>query len=107
MHEHFGRGRVSLLERPPPPPFRLRIVTVPPFTELAYDAGEWRDALVVVEQGELELETVHGVTCRFGVGDVLWLAGLSLRALRNCGTETVVLAAVSRDEFPAGAASKK
>lgn len=107
MDEHIPRGRVSLLDRPPPPHCRLRIVAVPPLSELAYEAREWRGALVVVERGELELETVRGVTCRFGDGDVLWLEGLSLRALRNRGTETVLLAAVSRDEFPVDAASKK
>jgi hypothetical protein len=87
-------------------PFRLRTVAVSPGAERVYDSEEWRDALVVVEHGELELEAVSGARCRFGHGDMLWLVGLPLRALRNGGTETVVLAAVSRDEFPGEAASK-
>ena len=88
------------------PPFRLRIVAVPPGAERVYDSEEWRDSIVVVERGELELEAVSGARCRFGHGDMLWLVGLPLRALRNRGRETVVLAAVSRDEFQRDAASK-
>jgi hypothetical protein len=62
----------------------------------AYDAGEWRAALVVVEWGEIVLEPREGDAYRFRRGDVLWLQGLALRALRNSGTEPAVLTAVVR-----------
>lgn len=52
-----------------------------------YNEAEWRDALVMVGRGEIELESVDGDSCRFGRGSVLCLVGLRLRALRNRGTE--------------------
>jgi hypothetical protein len=98
---------LSFLGRSVSPQFHLRIVAVEPGCEEAYVEEDWRDTLVVVEQGEVDLEYVSGSRCRFVRGDVLFLAGLPLRALRNPGDEPVLLAAVSRDEFPADEASKK
>jgi hypothetical protein len=77
-----------------PPAFRVRTVAVGP--DRPFREVEWRDALVIVEQGEIELEGASGARCRFGPGDVLWLGGLPLRALRSSGAEPAVLVAVSR-----------
>jgi len=96
MHDGSGRGGPAVLGRRLPPPFRRRVVAVPPCGELAFDEAEWRDALVVVERGEIELVCLGGSRERFGRGDVLWLAGLPLGALRNPGCEPALLAAVSR-----------
>jgi hypothetical protein len=74
-----------------------------------YNEAEWRDALVLVARGEIELEAVSGDSRRFGRGSVLCLVGLSLRALRSRGTEPAVLVAVSRypgDEFFPSGSSK-
>jgi hypothetical protein len=79
-----------------PPGFDVRVVTVAPGAERAYDPAEWWDAIVAVERGELELECLHGGRRRFGRGSVLWLSGLSLRVLRNRGREPLLLIAVSR-----------
>jgi hypothetical protein len=79
-----------------PPAFEVRAVAVAPGGERAYDETEWRDAIVVVERGEVELECRGGSRRRFGRGAVLWLAGLPLLALRNRGSEPALLAAVSR-----------
>jgi hypothetical protein len=49
-----------------------------------------------VEQGEVELECRSGGSVRFMQGDVLWLTGLPLRALRNPGPDAAVLVAISR-----------
>jgi hypothetical protein len=76
--------------------FELRAVTVEAGTARIYNEAEWRDALVVVTRGEVELESVDGESCRFGSGSVLCLVGLRLRALRSRGTEPAVLVAVSR-----------
>jgi hypothetical protein len=76
--------------------FVLRAVAVAPGSERAFDEGEWRDALVVVKRGEVELEYVSGLSHRFRSGDLLWLTGLRLRALHNRGGEPVLLVAVSR-----------
>jgi quercetin dioxygenase-like cupin family protein len=96
MDDGGGGGRLSLLDRRLPPPFRLRTVALAPGRELAFDEAEWRDALVVVERGEIELECPDGSRERFGRGDVLCLVGVALRALRNPGGEAVLLVAVSR-----------
>lgn len=50
----------------------------------------------MVEHGQVELEWLDGRRRPFGRGDVLWLDGLSLRALHNHRSEAAVLAAVSR-----------
>ena len=88
--------RPSFLGKPLPPTFELRLVTIPPGGVRAYQEAEWRDALVVVERGSIELETRHGRRRAFATGDMLCLVGLSLRALHNHGRESVLLVAVSR-----------
>ncbi len=91
-----GREPLSFLGRPLAPAFELRVVAVAPGDTRAYDEAEWRDALVVVERGEIELECVSGTCRRFDHGDMLCLIGLPLRALHNRGGEPAVLVAVSR-----------
>jgi hypothetical protein len=76
--------------------FELRVVTVAPGRARRYAEAEWRDALVVVESGEVELEPEDGVRRRFARGDMLWLTGLRLRAVHNRGPEPARLVAVSR-----------
>lgn len=88
--------RPSFLGKPLPPAFEFRVVTIPPGGVRAFQAAEWRDALVVVERGSIELETRHGRRHTFATGDMLCLIGLSLRALHNQGHEPVLLVAVSR-----------
>jgi hypothetical protein len=79
---------------------RLRVVVVAPSQRLAYDEADWRDAIVVVEAGAIDLECLGGSRRRFLRGDMLWLSGLTLRALHNPGPEPAVLAAVSRRREP-------
>ena len=71
--------------------FERRIVSVPPGGSRAYDEADWRDALVLVVRGEIELGGE-----RFGRGSVLSLAGLRVRALHNHGAEPAELVAVRR-----------
>jgi hypothetical protein len=71
------------------------VVALVPGRARPYDEAEWRDALVVVEHGEIELECSSGRRRRFGSGAVLCLNGLPLRALHNCGLGPAVLSAVS------------
>ncbi len=90
-------NRLSLIERDAPPEgFELRVVAVPPGERRRYEEGEWRDALVVVERGEIALECNAGGRRCFEAGTVLWFDGLPLRSLHNPGSETVVLSAMSR-----------
>ena len=78
------------------PAFVLWAIAVAPGCERPYDEAEWRDAVVSVASGEIELECSSGRRQRVTTGDVLWLTGLPLRALRNDGAEPAVLVAVSR-----------
>ena len=90
---------------PLPPAFQRTVTVLAPDETRPYDETEWRDALVVVKRGEIELECLAGGRRAFREGDVLFLSGLSLRAMHNRGAEPTVLVAVSRaraDEFPAG-----
>ena len=93
---------LSFLGRPLPPSFELRVITIEPGGERAYDDADWHDALVMVERGAIEIETLSGGRRAFRHGDVLWLDGLPVRLLCNRGSIPAVLAAVSRvrdDEF--------
>jgi hypothetical protein len=90
------------------PGFTVRAVPVDAGTERFYEEDEWRDAIVVVARGEIELECIGGDCARFDCGSVLWFVGLPLRVLRACGAEPALLVAVSRhrDEFSAAVRSK-
>jgi hypothetical protein len=87
---------LSFLGRRLPPTYERLVVILAPGQARAYDAAEWRGAIVVVERGQIELECLDGSRYRFRRGDVLWLDGLPLRALHNHGSTCAVLAAVSR-----------
>ena len=75
----------------------LRTVTVEPGGSLPYSEHDWRDALVTVESGELELVMTCGRSCFFQRGDLLWFQGLPLASLHNRGAEPTVLVAASRN----------
>ena len=74
--------------------FTVRRYVVPPRSERAYAQAEWRDALVVVESGSIELEAINGLRQKFVTGDVLTLT--RLRLIRNRNPVTAVLSATSR-----------
>jgi hypothetical protein len=76
--------------------FHVRRIVFAPGAERRFVEAEWRDALVVVESGKLELECSSGRRRRYGRGAMLWLIDLPLRALRNRGAVPTVLLAVSR-----------
>jgi hypothetical protein len=74
----------------------VRIFAIAPGGERAYRAREWRNALVVVERGQLELRSLDDTRWHFERGATLFLAGLPIRALRNNGLETALICALSR-----------
>jgi hypothetical protein len=88
--------RFSLLRGALPSAFERREIAVEPGCVRPYDEVEWRDSLVVVEVGEIELESLNGARYRFERGSVLWLSGLPVRALRNNGADPALLAAIRR-----------
>lgn len=77
--------------------FNTRTVTIAAGDELGYVESDWCDELVIVQEGEIELEACSGSRWRFRCGDILWLVGLPLIALHNRGPEGAVLLAVSRE----------
>ena len=87
---------LSFLQLPLPRAFDLRLVTIPAGSARPFEPREWEDALVVVEQGSVELECVRGGRRAFATGSVMFLTGLPLRTIRNRGPEPALLAAVSR-----------
>jgi quercetin dioxygenase-like cupin family protein len=87
---------LTFLGRPLGPSFRSRTVTIRPGDSRPYEEAEWRDAIVVVECGAVVVECHAGGRRTFTVGDVLWLTGMGVRALRNEGQESAVIVAVSR-----------
>lgn len=89
-------GRLSFAARRLPRPFERREVIVAPDRERLYDRDEWRDAIVVIERGQIELEDAAGDRHRFVRGDILSLVGVPLRRLRNRGPDPAVLIAISR-----------
>jgi hypothetical protein len=77
--------------------FERRAVIVAPGEARAFDAAEWRDALVTVEHGAIEAQPADGgAPVRFVRGDVLALDGRELRALRNPGRDAAALLVVRR-----------
>ena len=79
--------------------FRRRIVELESGREMSVDAAVWRDAIVFVEEGEVEVECAAGERRRFVAGAVLCLLP-PLRVLRNCGGESTRLIAISRRKRP-------
>lgn len=76
--------------------FTRRVVTIAPRRSRSYDACEWRDAIVAVDQGTVEVACSDGTVLRFGEGDLLYLAGQPVRALHNPGAGDAVLVCVRR-----------
>jgi hypothetical protein len=76
--------------------FDRRVVQIPPQSALPFEPVEWRDALVVVARGAVEVETESGQRQLFGNGALIWLDRMPVRVLRNPGIETTVLGAVAR-----------
>ena len=84
----------------PGPRFERRVVVVGPGAARAYDARAWRDAIGMVEHGEIEVEGRAGGRARVGAGAVVALDDLPLRALRTVGRDAAVLVAVRRSVSP-------
>lgn len=72
-----------------------RRIAVPPGKELTYVSEDWNDSLVVVEEGSIELESLHGARHTFVAGDILSLRRLHLRVIRNRGRGVTVLGVAS------------
>jgi hypothetical protein len=91
-----GPERISFLGSRCPKDFRLRTLALQPRAAIVYQPADWADTLVVVERGELEIESRTGARARFGEGAILAFTGLALRRLRNPAGRPLVLSMLSR-----------
>ena len=91
-----GDGEIPFVRGALGQPFRRHSVVLLPGCTIPYEAVEWRDAIVVVARGQIELCGFNGARQIFDKGAVLCLDGLLLRALRNGGEVPAELTAVSR-----------
>lgn len=78
------------------PHVRTSMLTLEPGTAIDYRKVGWPGALVIVEQGDLEIECASGARARFPAGSVLTFEGLNLRRLHNTGACSLILHALSR-----------
>lgn len=76
--------------------FVRRLVVVAPQQPMAYDPADWRDAIVIVDRGRLEVECMGGTRQHFGPGAVMCLEDVPLREIRSAGEEPALLVAISR-----------
>jgi hypothetical protein len=97
MDDGSAVGRLSLGATRVGAAFERWEIRIAPGSQRVCEAAEWRDAMLVVESGAIELETNTGERVGFATGAVLFL-GTWLRTLRNRGEVPVVLSAVSRRE---------
>ncbi|HEX6350358.1 MAG TPA: hypothetical protein VF160_13330 [Candidatus Dormibacteraeota bacterium] len=71
-------------------------MVVPPGCERICNPDEWRDTLVVIGSGAIELETEHGVRRRFERPALLTLRGRRFKRLVNSGGRPATLMVISR-----------
>jgi len=92
----------ALLHGPLPEGFSRCVLRVAP--GLALDMGWFRlpDAILVVEQGGLEIECRAGTCRRFGHGSMIPIARLPVAGLRSVGPSPLVLVVVSRTPVEPG-----
>lgn len=67
-----------------------------PDEELAIDATEWRQALVLVQRGIAKVTCSAGQSALFGAGSVLCLDGPAMRSIAAAGESGVVLMTLRR-----------
>jgi quercetin dioxygenase-like cupin family protein len=80
--------------------FARQVVEVPPGGLLDHEAPVWREALVVVLDGEIVVECNRGEHQCFVCGDILTFARLPLRRVQNEGPHRARLLAVWRTGEP-------
>jgi hypothetical protein len=93
VHESAG---AALFRGPLPEGFCRRVLRAAPGFELDLEPGRLSDTLVVVAQGELELECRAGTRRRFGHGSMIPIALLPVSRLCSVGPDPLVLVVVSR-----------
>ncbi len=96
MDDEGGPDRLSFLDAAVPPAFEVRFLLVPHGRGPASFEVDQRDALIVIERGEVDLVGAHGTACRFVRGDIVCLRAVPLRQLRATGADPALVAVVRR-----------
>jgi hypothetical protein len=91
----------AIFRDPLPKGFYRRVLRVAPGSELSLEPDCLRDAIVTVEEGELELECGTGSRQRFGRDSMIAIARFPITHLRSVGADPLVLVTVSRTSLPA------
>jgi hypothetical protein len=99
-------GPLSLLALGLPPWFERRTVEIAVGAELGPDDGAWRDEIVSIEAGALDIVAPDGTVLHLDTGAVLFLDGVAHVALRAAGDVPTVLAAVRRRRPETGPAPR-
>ena len=73
-----------------------RVVELAAEATLRYEPSEWRDTIVFVLTGEVEIECVDGERRCFKRGATLVFSPLPIRTIRNRATRPARLLAISR-----------
>jgi hypothetical protein len=90
----------AIFRDPLPAGFSRRVLRVAPGLELDLDAPGIPDALVLVQEGEIELECRAGTRRRFGRGSMIPITRLPAAHARSVGPGPLVLVTVSRASLP-------
>ena len=80
--------------------FSRRVVTIAPGDRRPYVDTDWRDALVVIVRGAVDLECTRAGRRRFEAGTMMSLEGLGLVALFNPGSSDLVIVTITRAAAP-------
>jgi hypothetical protein len=95
MTANDGAGD-ALFREPLPAGFSRRVLRIAPGLELDLAARGVPGAIVLVEDGEIELECLAGAHRRFGRGSMIPISRLPVAHARSVGPRALVLVAVSR-----------
>ena len=87
-------GRAQFLGRPVPRGFGVRRISIPPGRERRSGRGEWHGAMVVLEQGAVEVVDTAGARRRFRPGDMLCLEWAGCERIVNVGADAARLLAI-------------
>jgi hypothetical protein len=80
--------------------FSRRVIELQPGACLDHDDAFWRDAIVFLTAGELDVECSGGTGHCFRAGDILTFASLPIRRAHNSGAEPTRLLVIWRRASP-------
>lgn len=89
-------GLEVLIDRPLPAPFTRTTICIPIGHRYPYDENQWHNALVLIRQGTIRIETKTATVYCFPAGDVVYFTGLDIQHLVSVGCDDAVLTAIRR-----------